>query len=572
MKKYFFIPFLLLGITSFSQEKREAEEAGKQAPKTVSYRDFESGSKITLSDLSKTNIENLKNLGLIWGFLKYYHPHVAAGNFNWDYELFKIYPEIKRLPAERRDQALVAWIRGLGEFKTAKIQEPDHPEMKADLDWITTSGFSKDLTALLLQVKTAKRKETNSYVSLYPNVKNPDFRNENAYASMTAPDAGYRLLSLYRYWNIIQYYFPYRYAIGEDWKQVLQEFIPKFFGAEDPKEYTMVCLELAARINDSHASVHNSVTTDFFGIQFVPLEIVFAEDKAVVKNYYDENLSAETGLKIGDVIIEVDGKTIEEISKEKSKYLPASNSAAKLRDLARILLTTNKEQMSITFTREGVTKNVTAKTYKYTEIKYTKKLPATFTMLNKDIGYMYMNNVKKEELPGIFSKLKEAKGLVIDLRTYPYNFVVFDVGGFLMPKPEQFAKFSHTSISSPGNYMMFPGEPVGTHYKNFFKGKVAILINEQSQSSAEYHAMAFRKAPNARVFGSQTAGADGNISYFMLPGKIQTTITGVGVYTPEGSETQRIGIIPDVEVKPTIEGIKNNKDEVLEKAMDWIKN
>lgn len=571
MKKYFFIPFLLLGIISFSQEKRE-KEAGKQTPKTVSYKDFGNGSKITRPDLSKANIENLKNLGLIWGFLKYYHPRVAAGNFNWDNELFKIYPEIEGLPAERRDQAFVAWIRGLGEFKTAKIPEPDHPKMKADLDWITTSGFSKDLTTLLLQVKTAKRKETNSYVSLYPNVKNPDFRNENAYPSMTAPDAGYRLLSLYRYWNIIQYYFPYRYAIGEDWKQVLQEFIPKFSGAEDQKEYTLVCLELAARINDSHASVHNSITRDFFGIKFVPLEIVFAEDKAVVKNYYDETLSPETGLKTGDVIIEVDGKTIEEISKEKSKYLPASNSAARFRDLARILLATNKDQISIKFIREGVTQNVTAKTYTYKEINYTQKLPATFTMLNKDIGYLYMNKVKKEELPGIFSQLKEAKGLVIDLRTYPYNFVVFDVGGFLMTKPEEFAKFSNTSVSSPGNYLIFPGEPVGTNNKDFFKGKVAILINEQSQSSAEYHAMAFRKAPNARVFGSQTAGADGNISYFTLPGKIQTTITGVGVYTPEGSETQRIGIIPDVEVKPTVEGIKNNKDEVLEKALDWIKN
>ncbi len=111
---------------------------------------------------------------------------------------------------------------------------------------------------------------------------------------------------------------------------------------------------------------------------------------------------------------------------------------------------------------------------------------------------------------------------------------------------------------------------VGTDNKDFYKGKVAILINEMTQSSAEYHAMAFRKAPDAKVFGSQTAGADGNVSYFTLPGKISTQITGLGVYTPEGSETQRIGIIPDVEVKPTVKGIKDNKDEILEKALEWI--
>jgi C-terminal processing protease CtpA/Prc len=84
--------------------------------------------------------------------------------------------------------------------------------------------------------------------------------------------------------------------------------------------------------------------------------------------------------------------------------------------------------------------------------------------------------------------------------------------------------------------------------------------------------MAFRTAPNAKVFGSTTAGADGNVSDIKLPGNISTMISGIGIYYPDGKETQRIGIVPDVEVKPTIDGIKNNKDEVLEKATKWINN
>jgi C-terminal processing protease CtpA/Prc len=47
-------------------------------------------------------------------------------------------------------------------------------------------------------------------------------------------------------------------------------------------------------------------------------------------------------------------------------------------------------------------------------------------------------------------------------------------------------------------------------------------------------------------------------------------MTGIGVYYPDGTETQRIGIIPDIKVKPTIEGIRAGKDEVLEKAMEVI--
>ena len=47
-------------------------------------------------------------------------------------------------------------------------------------------------------------------------------------------------------------------------------------------------------------------------------------------------------------------------------------------------------------------------------------------------------------------------------------------------------------------------------------------------------------------------------------------ISGIGVYYPDGTETQRVGIVPDIEVKSTIEGIKKGKDELLEKAIEII--
>jgi len=73
--------------------------------------------------------------------------------------------------------------------------------------------------------------------------------------------------------------------------------------------------------------------------------------------------------------------------------------------------------------------------------------------------------------------------------------------------------------------------------------------------------MAFRASPNATVIGSTTAGADGNVSFFYLPGGIYTQITGLGVYYPDGTETQQVGIVPDITVTHTIEGIRNGRDE-----------
>jgi C-terminal processing protease CtpA/Prc len=84
--------------------------------------------------------------------------------------------------------------------------------------------------------------------------------------------------------------------------------------------------------------------------------------------------------------------------------------------------------------------------------------------------------------------------------------------------------------------------------------------------------MAFRAGDNVTVIGSTTAGADGNTSKIHLPGGLLTMISGIGVYYPDGTETQRIGIVPDVEVKPTIKGIKEGRDELLEKAIKIINN
>jgi C-terminal processing protease CtpA/Prc len=43
-----------------------------------------------------------------------------------------------------------------------------------------------------------------------------------------------------------------------------------------------------------------------------------------------------------------------------------------------------------------------------------------------------------------------------------------------------------------------------------------------------------------------------------------------GVYYPDGTETQQIGIIPDIEVMPTIKGIREGRDELLEKAIAYL--
>ncbi|GHT17219.1 hypothetical protein FACS189429_0840 [Bacteroidia bacterium] len=539
--------------------------------------EFENGSNISIEQLNNTSIENLSTLGLVWGFLKYYHPNVTKGNYNWDYELFKILPLILNSKNKvERDKILIKWISDLGQFSknTEKIQTNSEIKIKPDLDWITNSGFSNELSSLLLNVKNAKRTEQSYYVGCQLG-GNPEFKNENSYSDMVYPDAGFRLLALYRYWNIIQYYFPYKNLIEEDWKNVLKEFIPKMVNVNNETEYTLVVLELIGRIHDTHANIlgNNPILTNYFGERHAPVELTFIENKPLVTGFYDKKLGKSTGLEIGDVLTKINHASVTKIIENNLKYTPAANYTTQLRDIASNLLRTNESVIHVEFVRNGKIQSKAIKTYSDTEMSIPVKYLVTdtcFKLINKDIAYINNGSLKKAYLPKIWKEIRNTKGLIIDARNYPSDYPIYDLCDYLMPDATLFTKFTVGSIVVPGLFIFSEAVSAGKKNDDFYQGKVIILVNELTQSSAEFHVMAYKVHPNATVIGSTTAGTDGNMSFFNLPGGISTAISGIGIYYPDGRETQRTGIVPDIEIKPTIKGIKENRDEVLEKAIEII--
>jgi hypothetical protein len=94
-------------------------------------------------------------------------------------------------------------------------------------------------------------------------------------------------------------------------------------------------------------------------------------------------------------------------------------------------------------------------------------------------------------------------------------------------------------------------------------------MNEITQSRAEFTLMGFR-AMGTILVGSQTAGADGDVVTVPMPGNVIIYYTSLGVYYPDGKPTQRIGLVPDVEIKPTIAGIRAERDELLERGIKVI--
>jgi C-terminal processing protease CtpA/Prc len=547
-------------------------------------KEFDSGSNVVINELNESSINNLFILGKLWGFLKYYHPKIADGEYNWDYELFRITPKIiSAKSVNERNTILLEWVNSLGaitEFNDVKIDTIKNATIYPELDWIKDKNiFSDELIARLEEIKSSKRVSDPYYVELHQYVKNPQFKNEAKY-EQTDLDDGYRLLGLFRYWNIIEYFFPYKNLIGEDWNGVLKEFIPGFVNEKSKYDYHFNTLKLIARIHDTHANLWGNSSTiinEYKGLRFAVPVITFIEEKAIVTGSHflkDIIVKNNNKIKTGDEIISVNGKKVTEIIREKLPLTPASNYATQLRDLAFDLLRTNGETISVEVNDGTKTQTVIMDTYPLASLDYekyyTQNNKKSWSLVNKDIGYIYPGTIKNNELPEMMKAFKNTKGIIIDFRCYPSDFLAFEFAKYLLPEPTDFVKFRSGSLDYPGLFTVNDYIKNGEVNNDYYKGKIIIIVNEQTQSSAEYNTMALRNAPQGKVIGSTTAAADGNVSQFFLPGGLSTMISGIGVLTPDGKETQRIGIVPDVEIKPTVKGIREGKDELLLKAIEMI--
>ncbi len=542
--------------------------------------EFDKGSNITSINLTESTLNNLDVLGKVWGFLKYYHPAVANGEHNWDYELFRITPKIVAANnQEERNKVLFDWIKGLGKINTTKINSVVTTEARQlpDLSWIDASILGEELTLQLNEIKDAERENESYYIGLFP-ARNPKFKNERRYKKMNFSDAGLRLLSLFRYWNIIQYYCPNKYLIGENWNDVLKEFIPKFLNVSSELQYNLAVLTLICRIHDSHAYIakysNDSLMWNYFGNNRAPFRIKFIEDKAVVTDYYSETLGLETGIKIGDVIETINDKPVDEIVKESLPLTSASNYPTMLAVISQYLLRTRESSLNVSYRHGDLINTTQVKCFSGDEMHlseyYNKKVDTCFKLITPEIAYIYPGSIRNSYLPEIMEAVQNTKGLIIDQRCYPMERIDYTLSEYLMPQPIGVCKASFCSITTPGLFTIGGTANYGIKNNKYYNGKVVILINEQTQSQAESNAMAFRKAPGAVVIGSTTAGADGDISEIFLPGGMKTYITGIGIYLADGREMQRVGIIPDIEIKPTIKGISEGRDELLEKAIEII--
>lgn len=514
---------------------------------------------------SISETEKLASLSKIYGFLKYYHPEVANGTFNWDQQFIEQLPKVlKATDKESLSQIYIDWIGSLG--KIEKCQKCDSKatyfDKNFDLSWTKdTVYFNKSLSLKLEYIEKNRIQENQFYVEKQP-VGNIKVTNEPEYKNFDYPSEEYRLLGLFKYWNIIEYFYPYKHLTDQNWDSVLKEMIPKIRSASNRKEYHLILQELIAKLDDTHASITLSQEKS----KYLPIKISHLDNKAVISGFYNDSLAKLNNLQIGDIILKLNDIDVKNEAQKNLKYVAGSNSNIKFKLAYTKIFKGLEDTISLTISRNDSIKTIKSKRYDFDNFNYRNN-PKTIKSksISDAIGYINMVNVKEDDIKDIFKSFKNKTALIIDLRNYT-SFIYYKFSEYLNQEKKNFATYYCPDINYPSRFIKTNLRKNGS--KKAFAGKVIVLVNEGSLSLSEFTTMAFQTADNVITVGNQTAGADGDVVKFDYLGGFKTTMSGNGVLYPDGTLSQRDGVKIDVIVKQTLEGTRQGRDEILEKAIE----
>jgi hypothetical protein len=496
----------------------------------------------------------------VWGLLKYHHPNVTAGKLDWDEILLDRLDNINiSSTLETVNAELKKMLDAAGKYSYKRDDDwNDSLNMNVNLCWLDNSFLDDTLQNELKKIASLPVKHPSYYSMDFDSTMHIFIpQHEKAYNIDIETSYKYRLLSLFRYWNVIYYFSPHKYLMDQSWDETLAESILPFINATDKQSYKIAFLKLAAALNDGHGyiSIDNGYPFESQNI----IELV--EGKTVVK--IDRG-----GLLKGDIVHCIGERDINHIRDSLSVLISASTSGNKeYRINCFVAEMIFFYETDIILSRNG--QKLTVHTYPH---PFERRYPTPHRWLTNDIGYVDLSLLTTEDIDLIFQSFSDTKGIVFDLRkTGPYEFSVEQFGRHLSDQEVTcLPSMVFWDLEHPGAFFWkeetFP-DNMGSPQ---IKGKIIFLINESSQSALETKAWVARANYHATLIGRPTSGACGQIIRIFLPENQNASYSGFGLFSLDGTELQRKGIIPDIEVYPTMESIKAGRDEILEAAIEYL--
>jgi hypothetical protein len=574
--------------------------------------------------LAQTDFDTEKQLYFfrIWGHLKYYHPASAMGKLNADSLFLHHLGKVDSAKTQKQVNAVFKeLLKSVAVPNSEKVgPQQDSPQgaflLKNMEDaWRTkakflTSGNRKVLNQIFERRFTGDK---HHYTYVRNNPYGGTMPHEPTYAAEPKENLPYplRMLALAKFKAFVDYLYPYKHLMDQNWDEVIGQQIPLFAQCASREEYERLLLVVNGHLDDTQAysffrQLHHREEL-FKNHYYPPFDYQIAEKKLVVTAIIDEALCKRSNIRRGDVIESLDSVAVSEWVKALDALLSVSNENGLWTHVGewgdnllfrsedpvmQVQLTRDKEQLTTTLRLVDPTQTAKAKLID----AYFKKKQAVPAKKNKGLEYaakgivhfkindtfrMIKDESSDEDyrlMDSLLNRAMQARGIIFDMRGEPDNsdFVFHYVYKKFGKQHHYFANYFQLNPYQLGTYRLLTQPEVYyptefTPQEATYEGKVVILVNGTTQSIGEWHTMSLQHLfPGSITIGEQTAGADGDVKRIVLPGNYVLTLSGNGIYYPNYAVTQRLGIHLDEEVHPTLQGVLSKRDEQLEKALALI--
>ncbi len=283
----------------------------------------------------------------------------------------------------------------------------------------------------------------------------------------------------------------------------------------------------------------------------IGIQIAVKDGKLMVIAPIEDTPAEKAGLQADDEILEIDGVSTKGITVDKAADKIRGKEGTQV-----TLLVKRKDNppKKYVITREEI------------EIKsISQKLP-TDVKLPNDFCYIrlssFISRNAATEFGTILNNNRNKKGFIIDLRSNPgglltnaiYISDMFLDGGTIVSTVDRDG-YKETQRASAGVYTKKP---------------VVVLINKGSASASEIFSGAMKDNHRAVIIGEQSFGKGLVQEINKLPYESGINITIQKYLTPNGTDINKKGITPDIEVKLTEEDVKNKNDLQLKKAIEVL--
>lgn len=563
--------------------------------------------------LTHQELKNLVAFTKLFGYVRYFHPSDGAAALDWN--KFAIYGVNEVCRAKDREDLIVELRRLFSPFApTVRIFDPKQssffpgrPQYDEDgtrlIAWLHQGpDFSNPYHYLSDRVDKSKFPphmtfpspnkpfiaelipgiECSVPLTLYadsigslPHAKDSATLHFGNGPIHSVSDRATRLSDVVVAWNIIQHFYPYFDAIRANWDQVLRQSLDSAAKDSSALLHRSTMKWMQVQLNDGHgiASEYRGTNGDStLNIWWLPFKVDWIENKLVITKISSDTLLS---VHLSDIILKVDGVPAGQYLAEQERYIPGATEQMKrwwstwylpqvLGDRIDLQVQTAPHASNtISFTRPN------RKTTHSSDSTPPRLKPRE---LKKGVFYLDLEWFRYDDFESVAEQLSRAKGIIFDVRAYPNaigeHFLSHLIDSTIVAPP-YFAPLVTRPNRKDMSFVQVEQRTIQPEAPHIH-AKICFLTGPRAMSFAEHLLSMVHQYKIGLIIGESTAGTNGNINWLTLPSGYDFVWTALRARNYDGSQFLGVGIHPDIQVHRSIRAVKEQRDEVLEKALEVL--